>query len=136
MASRRLEDLHPDLMPLCKEHIAQCQHEGIDIIITCTFRSPEEQNRLYGQGRTSPGAIVTNAKGGQSAHNYMLPNGKFASKAYDVVPLRGGKCIWGTKGHDGEIWKKVGEIGMNLGLNWYGAPGSKFLEYAHFQLKE
>lgn len=136
MSSRRLEDLHPDLLPLCKEFVTQCQQQGIDILITCTFRSPEEQDRLYAQGRKTPGAIVTNAKGGQSEHNYMMSNGKFASKAFDVVPLRGGKCIWGTEGHDLEIWQTVGKIGMDLGLNWYGAPGSKFKEFPHFALKE
>lgn len=34
------------------------------------FRSPEEQDLLYLIGRTRPGKKVTNAKGGQSAHNY------------------------------------------------------------------
>lgn len=136
MASRRLEDLHPDLLPLCKELVLQCQHEGIDILVTCTFRSPQEQDRLYAQGRQLPGPIVTNAKGGQSAHNYMFSDGRFASKAFDVVPLRGGKCVWGTQGHDLDIWKKVGEIGVNLGLDWYGETGSKFIEFPHFQLKE
>lgn len=34
------------------------------------YRSFEEQDALYAQGRTTPGDIVTNAKGGESAHNY------------------------------------------------------------------
>ncbi len=33
------------------------------------YRSIAEQNRLYAQGRTLPGPIVTNARGGQSNHN-------------------------------------------------------------------
>lgn len=45
--------------------------------VTSAKRSMEEQERLYAQGRTKPGAIVTNAKPGQSAHNY--------GRAIDVV---------------------------------------------------
>lgn len=136
MASRNIKDLHPDLQPVAQEFVHKCTMDGIDILITCTFRSSDEQDRLYSQGRSMPGGIVTNAKGGQSAHNYMLGDGTLASKAFDVVPLRNGKCIWGTSGHDGEIWRCVGKIGMDLGLNWYGAPGSKFFEMPHFQMKE
>ncbi len=44
-----------------------------------TLRTFAEQNVLYAQGRTSPGAVVTNAQGGESYHNYGL--------AIDVVLL-------------------------------------------------
>jgi peptidoglycan L-alanyl-D-glutamate endopeptidase CwlK len=37
-----------------------------------TLRTFAEQDGLYAQGRSKPGAIVTNAKGGQSYHNYGL----------------------------------------------------------------
>ena len=37
-----------------------------------TYRSFDEQNHLYAQGRTKPGKIVTYAKGGQSYHNFGL----------------------------------------------------------------
>ena len=43
------------------------------------LRSPERQDELYRQGRTSPGKVVTNARAGQSFHNYGL--------AFDWVPL-------------------------------------------------
>lgn len=36
------------------------------------LRTIEEQNALYAQGRTKPGNIVTNARGGSSYHNYGL----------------------------------------------------------------
>lgn len=147
MASRKIEDLHPDLQPICREFMSRCLQDGIDIIITCTFRSPEEQGREYAKGRTvcsnigvTPekplGRVVTNAKAGQSKHNYIFPDGRFAAKAFDIVPMRNGRCVWGEQGQDGEIWRHVGQIGMALGLDWYGAPGSKFRELAHFQLKE
>ena len=43
---------------------------GVDTLIVYGFRSFDEQNRLFAQGRTIPGDIVTNARAGQSPHNY------------------------------------------------------------------
>ena len=44
----------------------------IKIRIVQSLRTLEEQNELFAQGRTKPGLIVTNAKGGSSYHNYGL----------------------------------------------------------------
>lgn len=83
-----------------------------------------EQSALYAQGRTTKCAIVTRAKAGQSKHNFIL-NGKPAAKAFDFVPLVGGKAMWNAAHPH---WKIAGEIGMNLRLNWYGAPRAPFRE--------
>jgi peptidoglycan L-alanyl-D-glutamate endopeptidase CwlK len=130
MPSRRLDDLHPKLKPLAELFMARCQENGLDILITCTHRSSAEQNELYAQGRTKPGKIVTRARGGQSAHNFEL-DGKPAARAFDIVPLYMGKPIWRETHPD---WQKAGEIGMALGLNWYGRPGAPFREFPHFEL--
>ena len=45
---------------------------GYRLDITSGFRSVADQNTLYAQGRTQPGNIVTNARGGRSLHNYGL----------------------------------------------------------------
>ncbi len=143
MASRKLEDLHPDLRPLCEQFIARAAARGVDVIITCTYRSGQEQDKEYARGRTVSsginvtdkrpfGSIVTRAKAGQSAHNFTI-DGKPASKAFDVVPCVNGRPVW-DKAHPS--WQVLGNIGVALGLNWYGIPGSKFEEYPHFQLKE
>lgn len=100
------------------------------MLITCTYRSNAEQDILYAQGRTAPGPRVTKARGGQSAHNYTL-DGKPAAKAFDVVPVVGGKLMWSAT-HP--AWQTLGKIGTDLGLTWYGTPGSSFVEYPHFQL--
>jgi peptidoglycan LD-endopeptidase CwlK len=131
MASRSSGDLHPDLQPLYHEFIAEAAKEGIEVLTTCTYRSNAEQDQLFAQGRTKPGPRVTNARAGQSAHNFTL-NGKPAAKAFDVVPVVAGKLMW-SAAHP--HWQTLGKIGMEIGLNWYGAPGSKFTEYPHFQLK-
>lgn len=131
MASRSLNDLHPALKPLAEEFLKNCSSDGLDILITCTFRSPQEQNSLYEQGRTKPGRIVTNAKGGESAHNFIL-DGKPAAKAFDFVPMIDGKPEW--HGND-PSWNQAGEIGEKLGLEWAGR-WVKFKELAHMQLKK
>lgn len=146
MASRRIEDLHPKLRPIAEQFLRECELRGLDVLVTCTYRSNAEQEALYAQGRSKPGAIVTKARAGQSRHN-NTQNGAPAALAFDVAPLRHGKPVWGTKGNgidndpsdddkdDLELWQRLGEIGMKLGLNWYGKPGAPFREYPHFELK-
>lgn len=123
--SRRIEDLAPAVQQRAKALVNAAKDAGIDLLITSTYRSNEEQAALYAQGRTKPGAIVTNARPGDSYHNWRC--------AFDVVPLRNGKPVWGTTGPDGELWRKVGELGESAGLEWAGRWGSKFREYPHFQ---
>lgn len=123
--SRKLEDLHPLVRAKAIELERRCEAElGIDLVITSTFRDNESQNALYAQGRTKPGKIVTNAKAGYSWHNFRL--------AFDVVPIRHGKPVWGTSGADGELWNRIGEIGESVGLEWAGR-WKTFKETAHFQ---
>ena len=131
MASRKLSDLHPDVQPLAQKFLDKCAAENIDILVTCTYRSPKEQNILYAQGRTTPGKIVTNAKAGQSNHNHEI-GGFPASKALDVVPLRGGKPVWGTKGDDLNLWMRIGEIGESVGLEWAGR-WKRMREFPHLE---
>ena len=119
------------MQPLAQKFLDKCAAENIDILVTCTYRSPKEQNALYAQGRTKPGRIVTNAKAGQSNHNHEIA-GFPASLAFDVVPLRGGKPVWGTQGSDLDLWQRIGEIGESVGLEWAGR-WRRFKEFPHFE---
>lgn len=130
MASRRIEDLHPDLQPLCREFLTRCEAAGVEPLITCTYRSGAEQDQLYAQGRAKPGPRVTNARAGQSAHNFTIKD-QPAARAFDVVPMVGGKPMWDAKHLH---WQIMGEIGEALGLTWYGNPRAKFREFPHFEL--
>lgn len=130
MPSRKPEDLHPDLLPLYRKFESAAAANGIDYLLTCTYRSNEEQDRLYAQGRTTSGSIVTRARAGQSAHNFTI-EGKPASKAFDVVPMEHGKPCWDDK-HP--AWQELGAIGQRIGLKWYGAPDAKFREFPHFEM--
>lgn len=130
MPSRKLTDLHPTLQPIAAKFLARCKAAGLDILITCTHRTGAEQDALYAQGRTTPGAKVTNARAGQSKHNTML-KGVPASEAFDIVPLINGKPEWSAK-HP--AWAAAGKIGEDLGLSWAGRWLS-FKEMPHFELK-
>lgn len=68
---------------------------------------------------------MTNAKAGQSAHNYGL--------ALDIVPMVNGKPDWNGKDL---VWQTIGELGQQVGLTWLGAPDSKFPEKAHFEFSD
>lgn len=151
MSSREIRHLAPELQVLYNRFHDRCRRDtwmlrnGITILLTCTYRSDEEQNRLYAQGRSSPGRVVTNAKAGQSQHNATTPQGQPAARAFDIVPLRRGKPVWGTSGDgidddpsddhtdDLEVWQRVGAHGEAVGLEWAGR-WTRFREYPHFQL--
>lgn len=86
MASRSLDDLAPVFRSRAVEWLDDCRDAGLDVLVYCTYRDGAEQDRLWQQGRTTPGRIVTHARAGQSAHNHHL--------ALDFVPLVSGKPDW------------------------------------------
>jgi peptidoglycan L-alanyl-D-glutamate endopeptidase CwlK len=118
--SRDIAELHPTVRKMAEEFIAKCKAAGIDVLITSTYRDNESQNALYAQGRTKKGAKVTNAKGGQSYHNWRV--------AFDFVPIVNGKADWNNL----KTFERCGVIGESCGLEWAGRWKS-FKEYAHLQ---
>ena len=64
--------LHPVVAENEKLLASKAVRRGIEIVITHGYRSSEEQDALFNQGRSSAGNIVTNARGGESYHNYGL----------------------------------------------------------------
>lgn len=131
MASRNIYDLSAAARVLYVKFDAAMRAAGIDYIVTCTYRSNDDQTALYAQGRTKPGAIVTNAKAGQSKHNAVDADGKPASQAFDIVIMKNGKPDWDVKDPD---WMRAGAIGESVGLEWAGRWIS-FKEFPHFQIK-
>jgi peptidoglycan L-alanyl-D-glutamate endopeptidase CwlK len=118
--SRDLKDLLPPVYIKALAFVAECKAEGIDVLITSTLRDAESQNALYAQGRTTPGKIVTNAKAGQSWHNFAC--------AFDFVPIVNGKAQW----DDLKTFERCGRIAEAVGLEWAGR-WSRFKELAHCQ---
>jgi peptidoglycan L-alanyl-D-glutamate endopeptidase CwlK len=136
MASRNIGDLSQAMQVLYNRFNDRCRRDlellklGVSVLLVCTYRSAAEQDALYAQGRTAPGAIVTRAKGGQSKHNATTPQGRPAAEAFDVVPVVNGTPVWNDTD---PAWQMIGANGVAVGLKWYGSPGSPFRECPHFQ---
>ncbi|UOF81429.1 D/-alanyl-D/-alanine carboxypeptidase [Caudoviricetes sp.] len=120
ISSRKLEDLLPIVEQKARQFVANCAAIGITVLIYCTYRDNEAQDDLYASGRTKPGLRVTNAKGGDSFHNYRC--------AFDFVPTVHGKPQW----NDAVAYKKCADIAIALGFEWAG-NWKGFKETAHLQ---
>src|SRR5258705_592795 len=119
MPSRKPEDLHPLVVEKARQLIELAQADGIEILVTSTLRSFEEQAELFAIDRVKLGKIVTNDKAGESWHNFGL--------AFDVVPLVNGKAIW-----DSPFWKRIGDLGKQIELTW-GGDFKSFKDKPHFE---
>lgn len=95
----------------------------IKLKVTAALRTIAEQDALYAQGRTRPGPIVTNARGGQSKHNSGA-----AIDAYIV--LEDGSIDIG-----GELPPEVVKIGKEEGFEWGGDWKGKLKDGPHFEMK-
>lgn len=81
-----LDKLYPPFLAHYLDMLAALKDRGIIYAAYLGYRSVEEQDRLYAQGRTKPGKAVTNAPGLYSCHNYGI--------AVDSMRLVGGKDVW------------------------------------------
>ncbi|QVY63563.1 M15 family metallopeptidase [Cytobacillus gottheilii] len=124
------DGLHPTVALKRDELVSLAADKGIQVVITADFRSYEEQNRLYEQGRSTAGNIVTNAKGGESYHNYGLAI-DFALMTID------GQVVWDMEydgnGNGTPDWDEVVSIAKDLGFSW-GGDWRNFKDYPHFQM--
>lgn len=129
MASRNPWDLHPNLKPLYFEWVDLVNKARLEVITICTYRSPEEQLILFDQHKSQLKIGL---------HNFKLPNGTPASKAFDFVLLVHGKVCWDTNmdsNHDGfRDYQQIGEIGKSIGLEW-GGDWKTLKDCDHLQLK-
>lgn len=96
MASRKAEDLHPELKLIwdyTQAEYARVYSTEPQPFLTCTYRDNQEQSELYAQGRTTGkiGRTVTNAKAGQSPHNFK------PALAFDIAFKKGTILDWNTK---------------------------------------
>lgn len=119
--TQRLSTVVPELRVKCEKVISDLEDEGLRPLITCGYRSNEEQRKLYEQGRTRAGKIVTFAKPGQSLHNHK--------KAVDFAFLdKDGEIDWSDK-----HYKRLGVIAKFFGLKW-GGDFRKFKDRPHVEI--
>lgn len=135
--SRLISALESTTREMVERSLMEIKAQGLDILITCTYRSWDEQAAEYAKGRTAPGRIVTNARPGQSWHQW--------GRALDFVPWRNGKTlVWGSRGNgldqdptddatdDLELWQRCAACFKMHGLEWAGDWVS-FQELPHVQ---
>lgn len=119
----KLNQLHPLIRQSALDAYAEAVKEtpeNVHPIITETFRSFAESDKLYAQGRTEPGKIVTNSKGGQSYHNYSL--------AIDGALIVNGELSYIVN----DNWMKVVKCFKDHGFEW-GGEFHSIKDYPHFQ---
>ena len=142
-SKERLATAHPDLIKVMEKAITI---SPMDFGIAYGYRSPQKQHELYQQGRTKPGAIVTNIDGykKKSKHN------EYPSHAVDIYAFIQGKAVWevteltflaGIILATAKLLKQSGEITHDLvwGGNWDGdgeiITDQKFMDLPHFEIK-
>lgn len=131
VTEQRIALLHPSIRKEITDLVNKADKqlsEHSEIRIVQGLRTFPEQDALYAKGRTTPGPKVTNAKGGQSIHNYGL--------AIDFALLINDKEIsWDLKKDwDGDKvadWMEVVKVFKDAGYTWGGQW--KFTDNPHFE---
>lgn len=148
----KIDIAHPSLRKELSEIVTVLNRDILTgrakVRITFTLRTMEEQDALYAQGRESLSEVnkkrsiaklqpisasenkkVTNAKAGDSFHNYAL--------ACDIVLIIDGKTAsWDTKADwDGDKqsdWMEVVVLFKKYGWKW-GGDWTSFKDMPHFE---
>jgi len=122
----KLDTLEPEFRAIVEKVIEEVSAAtGLEWRATSCRRTIAEQDKLYAQGRTTKGQIVTKAKGGQSPHNFGL--------AVDCCPLTVDKEDFWWAAPAG-YWDVYGAIAKEHGLVWGG--DWKFLDLPHIETKD
>lgn len=117
--SRDVDALTPEMRTLTLELLDKAQAHGINAMIICTYRTQQEQDAIWAQGRTQQGKKITWTR--HSRHTDR--------QAVDIVLLHpDGELNW--RGAD---YEPLGLIGESLGLTWGGRWAVR--DYGHFEVK-
>jgi peptidoglycan L-alanyl-D-glutamate endopeptidase CwlK len=115
-----IQTLLPAAQRKAREFMKAVQGTGATIKIISGTRTFAEQDKLFRQGRDLPGPKVTNARGGQSNHNFGV--------AWDIGIFENGQYLG-----ESPRYKEVSSVGKGLGLEW-GGDWSGFKDEPHFQI--
>jgi peptidoglycan L-alanyl-D-glutamate endopeptidase CwlK len=121
----RIKTAHPKLRDELEKDYIECNNllpKGIRLRFAYVYRSIEEQNKLFAQRPK-----VTNARGGQSIHNYGL--------AFDIVILKDkdNNGTFETASFDiDEYWMNVVKFFKSKGWVW-GGDWKSFKDAPHFE---
>mgnify|MGYP006352692305 CR=1 FL=1 len=118
--SRRIEDLEPQTRVKCHALLNWCYSQGINVFLTSTKRTHDEQHKLFCIGRFGDKKkIVTNADSYHSWHE--------TGRAFDLAFHDGkGGATWVGP------WEKIADHAKTLGLEW-GGGWKRLADRDHFQ---
>jgi len=102
-----------------REFMRVCLGSGVPVKIISGNRTYADQAKLYAQGRTQSGNIVTNAKPGQSFHNFGVA---FDVGVFDPDYLE-----------ESPLYDEAGAIGKSIGFTWGGDWKGRKCDKPHFQ---
>lgn len=106
--------INPDFKTRINTIIEQLRGEGFDVRVMSGFRTFNEQQMRYDQGRTLSGSVVTDFEAGHSWHNYGL--------AADIaLNDENGNPAWPEA--SSLFWQRVGDVALAQGAIWGGAFG-------------
>ncbi|WP_459129829.1 M15 family metallopeptidase [Guggenheimella bovis] len=114
-----LDELTPHTKAKALEFLERCREEGLDVVITETYRSDERQRVLYAKGRTTEGSIVT----------YTLHSNHTSRRAFDIC--KGGDDPYGDDAFFEQCARIGKEVGLDCGFYWKG-----FQDRPHYELNE
>jgi len=131
-SQKTLDTLHPKVRQRFTDFVIEAQamaaEFGVEYKAICGLRTFPEQDALYARGRTVKGAKVTNAKAGQSYHNYGL--------AIDMGVFRDEKYLDAEEPKTADIvHKRAGGIAEKHGLTWGGTFKGLF-DAPHFEFSK
>lgn len=130
-SAKNVATLHSKVQQLFRNWIAECQVlakiHGYEYKAISGNRTWEEQARIYAQGRTAPGKIVTNARPGYSNHNYGI--------AVDMGVFKNGKYLDGSNPSEAEAFhRKAANVAEKYNIEW-GGSWKSFKDYPHFEYR-
>lgn len=130
-SAKNVATLHSKVQQLFRNWIAECQvlakASGYEYKAISGNRTWEEQAKIYAQGRTAPGKVVTNARPGYSNHNYGI--------AVDMGVFKDGKYLDELKPTEAESFhKKAAIVAEKYNIEW-GGNWKTFKDYPHFEYK-
>lgn len=117
-ACRDIKQLSAQAQKACALFMEECRKQGLNVLITETYRSQERQNWLYEQGRSREGKVVTWTK--NSRHT--------SRRAWDIC-----KNAKGQEYSDKTFFKKCAEVAALLGITW-GGEWKNSPDTPHFEI--
>ena len=124
---KRMEGLNPELIDVLYEGIST---SPMDFGVASGYRTAEEQNELYQQGRTKPGNIVTYMDGYNKKSYHQSGN------AVDIYAYKNGKASWEVADLT-LVARHLQDVAKNNGidLHW-GGDWTSFKDYPHLEIKD